>query len=90
MGVGSDVDLRVYADADPALESGEIQWTDPNNNIISNDSRFSLLDIGRHLRIQNASLEDDGTYRIVILQETTLGNLEPQATATIELEVMCK
>lgn len=88
--VGTDVDLRVYADADPPLVSGEIIWHRPNGDDISNGSKFSILDSEKRLRIQSASLEDSGTYRIDITRQIGPTTFSTLATATIKLDVIRK
>lgn len=87
---GTDTDLRVYADADPPLETGEIIWIRPNGDNVINGSRFSLHESGKRLRMQSAGLEDSGTYRINIRRLIRPATYSILATTTIELDVIRK
>ena len=89
--VGSSIDLRVYADADPTLQCNEVRWTRPNGETIAGDQpRFFLDDCGKQLRIESVRLQDNGTYLIEIYRMITATTSSVLASTTIELTVICK
>ena len=89
--LGEMINLRVYADADPPLNSSEIIWTRPNGATVTTDAeRFALLDSNKRLRIENTTLEDAGVYRIEIIRMISFTEYVLFAATTIDLDVQGK
>lgn len=85
--LGKSAELRVFADADPALQVDEIVWTTPIGEWVRNGSKFRLTDLGRRLVISNMGLGEHGQFEVSIIRRSLRGVFTAVASAFITTQI---